>query len=234
MKSTRDQIRDLLARPRRSYRRRDRRRPAPEPGQHPPPPRGDARRGAGRRKHPAPRSRPPIVRLPPDRARRGDERALSAPREPHGAAHWRRCRMAGRQMLWRRSSTASPRTSPARTGRWSPALRWPSASPQTSEALKDEGIVDHWRKDDDGFHLMNTACPYRKAAEASDAPCHADHRVVELLRRRAGRAGEPHGRWPRDVRVRRARCAERRDRRSARRSAVEAARRAVGAREGNR
>lgn len=52
---------------------------------------------------------------------------------------------------------------------------------ETSAALKDEGIVDHWRKDVDGFHLMNTTCPYRKAAEASDAPCRADHRVVELL-----------------------------------------------------
>jgi predicted ArsR family transcriptional regulator len=52
---------------------------------------------------------------------------------------------------------------------------------QTSEALKDEGIVDHWRQDDDGFHLMNTTCPYRKAAEVTDAPCHADHRTVELL-----------------------------------------------------
>jgi predicted ArsR family transcriptional regulator len=52
---------------------------------------------------------------------------------------------------------------------------------ETSAALKDEGIVDHWRKDADGYHLMNTICPYRRAAEASDAPCHADHRVVELL-----------------------------------------------------
>lgn len=52
---------------------------------------------------------------------------------------------------------------------------------ETSEALKDEGIVDHWRKDDDGYHLMNTTCPYRKAAEASDAPCHADRKTVELL-----------------------------------------------------
>jgi predicted ArsR family transcriptional regulator len=52
---------------------------------------------------------------------------------------------------------------------------------ETSVALKEEGIVDHWRKDDDGFHLMNTTCPYRKAAEASDAPCHADHKVVESL-----------------------------------------------------
>jgi predicted ArsR family transcriptional regulator len=52
---------------------------------------------------------------------------------------------------------------------------------ETSDALKDEGIVDHWRKDADGFHLMNTTCPYRMAAEASDAPCHADHKVVEML-----------------------------------------------------
>ena len=52
---------------------------------------------------------------------------------------------------------------------------------QTSSALQEEGIVDHWRKDDDGYHLMNTACPYRKAAEASDAPCRADHKVVEML-----------------------------------------------------
>ncbi len=52
---------------------------------------------------------------------------------------------------------------------------------ETSAALKEEGIVDHWRKDDDGFHLMNTTCPYRKAAEASDAPCNADHKVVESL-----------------------------------------------------
>jgi predicted ArsR family transcriptional regulator len=52
---------------------------------------------------------------------------------------------------------------------------------QTSVALKDEGIVDHWRRDDDGYHLMNTACPYRRAAELTDAPCHADHKTVELL-----------------------------------------------------
>jgi predicted ArsR family transcriptional regulator len=52
---------------------------------------------------------------------------------------------------------------------------------ETSTALKDEGIVDHWRKEDDGFHLMNTSCPYRKAAEVTDAPCHADHHVVQTL-----------------------------------------------------
>lgn len=52
---------------------------------------------------------------------------------------------------------------------------------ETSAVLKDEGIVDHWRKDDDGYHLMNTSCPYRKAAELSAAPCHADHQVVQTL-----------------------------------------------------
>ena len=79
-------------------------------------------------------------------------------------------------------------------------------------ALKDEGIVDHWRKDDDGFHLMNTSCPYRKAAEASDAPCHADHKVVESLVgvpvEQVSRIVDGHH----DVRVRRARRRARRDR----------------------
>ena len=52
---------------------------------------------------------------------------------------------------------------------------------ETSIALKDEGIVDHWHEDADGFHLLNTTCPYKKAAEASDAACHADHKVVQTL-----------------------------------------------------
>ncbi len=52
---------------------------------------------------------------------------------------------------------------------------------ETSMVLQEEGIVDHWRKDDDGYHLMNTSCPYKRAAEISDAPCHADHQVVETL-----------------------------------------------------
>ncbi len=52
---------------------------------------------------------------------------------------------------------------------------------QTSDALRDEGIVDHWHKEADGFHLMNSACPYRRAAEVTDAPCHADQKTVQLL-----------------------------------------------------
>jgi len=52
---------------------------------------------------------------------------------------------------------------------------------ETSIALREEGIVDHWRLDADGFHLMNTTCPYMKAAEITDAPCHADHKVVQTL-----------------------------------------------------
>ena len=66
-------------------------------------------------------------------------------------------------------------------GKGIPDARLEERVAQTSDALKDEGIVDHWRRDDDGFHLMNTTCPYRKAAELTDAPCHVDHRTVELL-----------------------------------------------------
>jgi len=52
---------------------------------------------------------------------------------------------------------------------------------ETSLALKDEGIVDHWVRAEDGYHLMNTTCPYRKAAEVSDAPCRSDTKVVAAL-----------------------------------------------------
>jgi predicted ArsR family transcriptional regulator len=52
---------------------------------------------------------------------------------------------------------------------------------QTSRALKREGIVDEWSAGDDGYHLRNTACPYKQAALASPAPCESDRRVIELL-----------------------------------------------------
>ena len=53
---------------------------------------------------------------------------------------------------------------------------------QTAEHLFEEGrFAEAISEYEDGYHLMNTACPYRKAAEASDAPCHADRRTVELL-----------------------------------------------------
>ena len=52
---------------------------------------------------------------------------------------------------------------------------------QTSVALRSEGIVDGWRKEADGYHLTNSSCPYRMAAEASHGPCELDRRTIELL-----------------------------------------------------
>ena len=52
---------------------------------------------------------------------------------------------------------------------------------QTSQALQSEGIVDGWAKRDDGYHLTNSACPYRHAAMASSGPCELDRRTIELL-----------------------------------------------------
>ena len=52
---------------------------------------------------------------------------------------------------------------------------------QTSLALQSEGIVDDWTKREDGYHLTNSACPYRQAAMASPGPCELDRRAIELL-----------------------------------------------------
>ncbi len=52
---------------------------------------------------------------------------------------------------------------------------------ETSIALRNEGIVDGWRKEPDGYHLTNSACPYRMAAQASHGPCELDRRTIELL-----------------------------------------------------
>ncbi len=52
---------------------------------------------------------------------------------------------------------------------------------ETSAALQPEGIVDRWEKQDDGYHLSNSACPYRRAALASAGPCELDRRTIELL-----------------------------------------------------
>jgi predicted ArsR family transcriptional regulator len=50
-----------------------------------------------------------------------------------------------------------------------------------TDALRGEGILDAWRSEADGFHLTNTACPYRKAAEISELPCESDRKAIELL-----------------------------------------------------
>lgn len=52
---------------------------------------------------------------------------------------------------------------------------------QTTTVLASEGIVDGWRKEADGYHLVNSACPYRMAAQASHGPCELDRRTIELL-----------------------------------------------------
>lgn len=52
---------------------------------------------------------------------------------------------------------------------------------QTSRALQPEGIVDDWAKREDGYHLTNSACPYRQAAHSTSGPCELDRRAIELL-----------------------------------------------------
>ena len=52
---------------------------------------------------------------------------------------------------------------------------------QTSRALQREGTVDTWVKEEDGYRLTNSACPYRSAALANPAPCELDRRAIELL-----------------------------------------------------
>lgn len=52
---------------------------------------------------------------------------------------------------------------------------------ETSRALKREGIVDTWTRAGDGFHLSNSACPYRQAARHNLGPCELDRRAIELL-----------------------------------------------------
>ena len=52
---------------------------------------------------------------------------------------------------------------------------------QTTNALRGEGIVDGWTLEADGYHLTNSACPYRMAAQASHGPCELDRRTIELL-----------------------------------------------------
>ncbi len=52
---------------------------------------------------------------------------------------------------------------------------------QISEALKAEGILDAWTKDANGFRLLNSSCPYRRAAQATAGPCHLDQLAIQRL-----------------------------------------------------
>lgn len=52
---------------------------------------------------------------------------------------------------------------------------------QVTASLRREGILETWRSEADGYHLLNGACPYRVAAEISSLPCDSDRKAIELL-----------------------------------------------------
>ena len=52
---------------------------------------------------------------------------------------------------------------------------------QISDALRAEGILDAWTKEADGFRLLNSSCPYRRAAEATTGPCRLDRLAIQNL-----------------------------------------------------
>lgn len=52
---------------------------------------------------------------------------------------------------------------------------------EVTESLRREGILDRWRAEPDGIHLLNVVCPYRQVAEHSRLPCESDRRAIELL-----------------------------------------------------
>lgn len=50
-----------------------------------------------------------------------------------------------------------------------------------THSLREDGILDTWRTETDGFHLTNGTCPYLKAAEISSLPCESDRKAIEIL-----------------------------------------------------
>ena len=52
---------------------------------------------------------------------------------------------------------------------------------EVTDSLRGEGILDRWHVDAEGIHLLNDACPYKKAAEISRLPCESDRKAIELL-----------------------------------------------------
>jgi len=63
--------------------------------------------------------------------------------------------------------------------------------PQATRVLRAEGILDRWERGPEGFRLTNTACPYRRAALATEQACSADRLAIQLL---LGRPVEQVGR----------------------------------------
>ena len=52
---------------------------------------------------------------------------------------------------------------------------------RVTKCLRSEGILESWRAEEDGFHLLNSCCPYPQAAELSPIPCEADRHAIGLL-----------------------------------------------------
>jgi len=52
---------------------------------------------------------------------------------------------------------------------------------RVTESLRTEGILEEWRSEADGIHLVNGRCPYHRAAEISKLPCESDRKAIELL-----------------------------------------------------
>ena len=52
---------------------------------------------------------------------------------------------------------------------------------QVTDSLRQEGILERWHTEADGIHLVNGACPYKRAAEVSRLPCESDRKAIELL-----------------------------------------------------
>jgi predicted ArsR family transcriptional regulator len=49
-------------------------------------------------------------------------------------------------------------------------------------ALREEGILEQWAKQEDGYHLFNGSCPYHRAARASSGRCcDSERRAIALL-----------------------------------------------------
>ncbi len=49
------------------------------------------------------------------------------------------------------------------------------------DALRPEGILDHWQRTDRELRLVNNACPYIGAASTSSCVCDADRLTIEKL-----------------------------------------------------
>lgn len=52
---------------------------------------------------------------------------------------------------------------------------------QVTASLRVEGILEEWREEADGIHLVNGRCPYHMAASISRLPCDSDRKAIELL-----------------------------------------------------